>query len=80
MNTKPTHKMFTCTAMGYFHPCLLLQSLAISRIRNSETLNQVCKLIYKQANICCVKIQPCAGLCVYAQISRVGKKKCAMHH
>jgi len=45
---------------------------------NSLTLNQACKQIHKQANMCCVQVLPCVGLCAYAQmhISRVGKQQC----
>jgi len=60
-------------------PSWLLQSLAISRIRNSLlTINQAFMRIHKQANMWCVKVLSC--VCACAQISRVGKQQCATRY
>ena len=57
----------------------VLAAAVLSNLQNWQlVLNQACKRIHKQANMCCVQILRCE--CACTQSSRVSKQQCPTHY
>jgi len=60
-------KIFSNSDTSGWKSFLLSDSTAlVATAFNSLTLNQACKRIHKQTNMCCSQVRACAGLCAYA--------------
>ena len=60
-------KIFSNSDSSGWKSFLLSDSTAlVATAFNSLTLNQACKRIHKQTNMCCSQVLACAGLCAYA--------------